>query len=80
MKPPRPSMRARAVTVAFALAATLLTGLGAADAAELTKVRVASPSIWPPSDPAAQYGKKLGFFADEGIDVELVAIEGANPR
>jgi NitT/TauT family transport system substrate-binding protein len=70
-------MRAKAAVLAFALAAALTAGLDPGRAAGLTKVRVATPSIWPPSDPAPQYGKKLGFFADEGIDIELVAIEGA---
>lgn len=45
--------------------------------AQLKTVRVASPSEWAPSDPSPMFGKKLGFFAEEGLDPEFIALQGA---
>ena len=58
--------------------ATALCGLAVDASAQLTKVRVASPSEWSPSDPSVMYGKRLGFFADEGLEPEFIALQGAS--
>jgi NitT/TauT family transport system substrate-binding protein len=68
-------MRPKTVSLAAALGVSLFSG---ASMAQLTTVRVASPSEWAPTDPSAMYGKKLGFFAEEGLNPEFISLQGAS--
>jgi NitT/TauT family transport system substrate-binding protein len=70
------------VAMRFALAVLcLLASLGSFSQvcfAQLKTVRVATPSEWSPSDPSPMFGKKLGFFTEEGLNPEFIALQGAS--
>jgi NitT/TauT family transport system substrate-binding protein len=61
---------------------TLLTSLaalvvaGTASAQSLTKLTIGGPNPWQPYTASLMYGKKLGFFKEEGLDPEFVAVQG----
>jgi NitT/TauT family transport system substrate-binding protein len=69
--------RAVALGLVFAVAAALISAASPARC-ELVRIRVASPSYWAATDSAPMFGKKLGFFAKEGLDPEFVAVEGGS--
>ncbi|MCB8823196.1 ABC transporter substrate-binding protein [Microvirga rosea] len=63
-------------TFKSALLATLACffGVGAASATE--KIRIGAPNPWQPYTSALIFGKKLGFFEEEQLDPEFVAVQG----
>ncbi|MEH2549205.1 NitT/TauT family transport system substrate-binding protein [Bradyrhizobium sp. AZCC 2262] len=64
-------------------ALTILCGLvsllcaSTATFAQFAKVRVATPAEWQAHDPSPIFGKKLGFFAEEGLDPQFIALQGS---
>jgi NitT/TauT family transport system substrate-binding protein len=63
---------------ALCLAACLLALPGAADAADLKKVKIAmSSAVMSPSYPYLYVADRLGFWKREGLDVEILLTQGS---
>lgn len=55
----------------------LAMGLGAVAAqAQTTKVRVAYPPAWSAVEAAIPFGDTLGYFKEEGLELEYVSVQG----
>lgn len=58
------------------VAATLTCLMGASAASAAEKIKIGAPNPWQPYTSALIYGKKLGFFDEEQLDPEFVAVQG----
>src|SRR5690625_3572345 len=63
-----------ALTAAVAVS---LGGAGLAQAQDTRTVRIAYPPAWSAVEAAIPFGDTLGFFAEEGLDLEYVSIQGS---
>jgi NitT/TauT family transport system substrate-binding protein len=59
-----------------ALAVTAALAAPPAAAQPLTKVTIGAPNPWQPYSAALMYGRKLGFFREEGLEPEFVSVQG----